>query len=209
MAPHGGNGKCCEGDSHSHDSAEMGIEYSLYTKINKDNLECLNEECEGSGKTIFKPWEERLNFDTMVQSDADEELLFKIPFTANIKLKGIIIIGSEDGSHPSRMRIYKNRPSMTFDDVSSLPDQEFALHQDSSGSLEYATKVVTFNNVHHLTLHFPSNFGEEKTKIYYIGLRGEFFETHHHGVTICNYEARPNMSDHKNALDEMSTHRIQ
>ncbi|KAL3281721.1 hypothetical protein HHI36_004925 [Cryptolaemus montrouzieri] len=108
MSPHGGHGnKCCDGDRHSHDSPEMGVEYSLYTKINKDNLECLNEDTEGSGKTIFKPWEERLNFNTVVQSDADEELLFNIPFTGNIKLKGIIVVGEEDGSHPSRMRIFK------------------------------------------------------------------------------------------------------
>lgn len=61
MAPHG---KCCGDGSHHHeDPSEMGIHYSLYTKINKDNLECLNEVREGSGKTVFKPWEERLNFD--------------------------------------------------------------------------------------------------------------------------------------------------
>lgn len=55
----------CEGD-HDHDNTpEMGIQYSLYAKIDKDNLECLNESVEGSGKTIFKPWEERLNFETV------------------------------------------------------------------------------------------------------------------------------------------------
>lgn len=29
---------------------------------------------------------------------------------------------------------------MTFDDVSITPDQEFVLHRDTQGSLEYATK---------------------------------------------------------------------
>lgn len=70
-------------------------------------------------------------------------------------------------------------------------------------------RVVTFNNVHHLSLHFPCNFGGDKTKIYYIGLRGEFFASHHHGVTICNYESAPNISDHKNMLDKMSGHAVQ
>lgn len=61
MSPHG---KCCgDGGHHHEEPGEMGIHYSLYTKINKDNLECLNEVREGSGKTVFKPWEERLNFD--------------------------------------------------------------------------------------------------------------------------------------------------
>lgn len=51
----------CDGD-HDHDETpEMGLQYSLYTKIDIDNVECLNESMEGSGKTIFKPWEDRLD----------------------------------------------------------------------------------------------------------------------------------------------------
>jgi len=35
---------------------------------------------------------------------------------------------------------YKNRPEMTFDDVGSAADQEFEMHSDSTGALEYVTK---------------------------------------------------------------------
>lgn len=52
--------------SHAHDhdeSPELGIQYSLYQKIDFENLQCLNETVENSGRDIFKPWEERLNFD--------------------------------------------------------------------------------------------------------------------------------------------------
>lgn len=62
MPPHGHS---CEGDNNHHESPETGLEYSLYAKIDKDNTECLNEAVEGSGRTVFKPWEERLNFDTV------------------------------------------------------------------------------------------------------------------------------------------------
>ncbi|VEN39042.1 unnamed protein product [Callosobruchus maculatus] len=206
MAPHG-HGKCCgdQAAAHSHDEGEQGIQYSLYAKINKEDLECLNETTEGSGKLVFKPWEDRLNFDTYVESDVDEELLFNIPFTGNVKLKGIKVIGGDEDSHPARMRIFKNRPGMTFDEAASEADQEFELVKDSTGVAEYATKIVIFQNVHHLTLHFPRNFGAEKTKIYYIGLKGEWSEAHHHGVTICTYEARPMADDHphKSHLDDI------
>lgn len=40
-----------------------------------------------------------------VSSDADEELLFNIPFTGNVKLKGLIIMGGEDGYHPSNVKL--------------------------------------------------------------------------------------------------------
>ncbi|XP_017778796.1 PREDICTED: PITH domain-containing protein GA19395 [Nicrophorus vespilloides] len=208
MAPHN-HGNSCEGD-HDHDETpEMGLQYSLYAKIDKDNLVCLNEVSEGSGKLVFKPWEDRLNFEAFVESDADEELLFNIPFTGNIKLKGIILVGGEDDSHPAKMRLFKNRPQMNFDDIACVADQEFELHHDTNGTLEYSTKVVTFNTVHHLTIHIPSNFGADQTKIYYIGLRGEFTEAHRHGVTICTYESSPNMSDHKNPLTDSVNQQIQ
>lgn len=70
-------------------------------------------------------------------------------------------------------------------------------------------RPVQFSSVHHLTLHFPSNFGEDNTRIYYIGLRGEFSPAHYHGVTICNYESRPNVSDHKNNAFDSVNHSVQ
>lgn len=188
------------------DPLEMGIQYSLYEKIDMENLQVLNSE--DDAKNVFKSFENRLNFEKFVDSDCDQELLFNIPFTGNIKLKAIRIIGPEDGTHPKKMKLFKNRPKMTFDDVNAKPDQEFELEQDITGSIEYSTKVVTFNNVHHLSIYFPTNFGEETTRIYWIGLRGEFSEAHHHGVTICTYESAANPSDHKNSLFDSVGHSI-
>lgn len=202
-------GGSCEHEADGIDPLEMGVQYSLFQKIDFANLECLNEAEEESAKNVFKPYENRLNFETFVESDCDQELLFNIPFTGNIKLKGIRIIGANDDSHPKKVRLFKNRPKMTFDDVTAKADQEFELEKDLTGSIEYNTQVVKFNSVHHLSLHFPTNFGEETTRIYYIGLRGEFSEAHHHGVTICTYESAPNATDHKNNVFNSVNHQIQ
>ena len=152
-------------------------------------------------------------------------------FTGNIKLMGIVIIGGENQSAPSKVRLFKNRPHMTFDDAALKSDQEFDLaHTDSNGIIEYATKyidlcfhltyivwsedlivfvrIVTFSSVHHLTLHFPSNFGSETTKIYYIGLKGEWSPGHKHGVTLCTYEATPSMADHKDKIIDTNVSNI-
>jgi len=206
---HGGCGGCCSEGDHADDSPEMGIEYSLYTKIDKENLTCLNEAVDGSAKAIFKPWEERLNFETCVESDVDEELLFNIPFTGNVKLKGIIMCAPDDESHPARIRLFKNRPHMTFDDTRSEAVQEFELQRDPTGCLEYPTKVVSFSSVSHLTIHIPTNFGNDTTSLCYIGLRGEYTAAQRSEILITNYEVRPNMADHPNKIWDQVSHEIQ
>ncbi|XP_072025536.1 PITH domain-containing protein 1-like [Amphiura filiformis] len=202
-----GHGHCA--DEHDHDDdPERGRQFSLYTKINKDMVECLNEIIDGSGKEVFKPWDQRLNKDKVVESDADEELLFNIPFTGNVKLKGIIVIGGEHDYHPAEMRLYKNQVHMTFDDTRGEPEQTFEMQPDATGRMEYCTKIAKFSSVHHLSIHFPRNFGADTTKVYYIGLRGEFSEAQRQEVVITAYEAYPNPSDHKTNLMDQTRQEI-
>jgi hypothetical protein len=44
-------------------------------------------------------------FFQFVKSDVDHELLFNIPFNGCVKLKSIIVIGGDEGSHPSKIRL--------------------------------------------------------------------------------------------------------
>lgn len=53
----------CDGDDRHDETPEMGIQYSLFRKIDRDNLECLNEKVQHSGKEVFKAWEDRLSTD--------------------------------------------------------------------------------------------------------------------------------------------------
>lgn len=194
---HGG-GSCCHGDDqHEEPPEQRGQAWGLYLRIDHERLECLNERREGSGALVFRAWEDRGDRQQFVESDADEELLFNIPFTGNVKLKGVIVMGENDDTHPSEMRLFKNIPHMSFDDAAREPDQMFSLNHDIVGELEYPTKISRFSNVHHLSIHISKNFGAETTKIFYIGLKGEWTEAHRHEVTICNYEASANPADHK------------
>ena len=54
---------CCGHEHHDHEkeSSDLGALYSLYTKIDLERVDCLNEEVEGSGKVVFKPWDKRLD----------------------------------------------------------------------------------------------------------------------------------------------------
>lgn len=62
---HHGEGGCAHESSDSDYLKEIGIQYSLYTKIDLANLECLNEAEEGSAKNVFKPYEEKMNFEAV------------------------------------------------------------------------------------------------------------------------------------------------
>jgi len=59
---HGHHGPCsCEHDHDDDDSLERGALFSLYLKIDSERVRCLNEAHDGSAKTIFRPWHERLD----------------------------------------------------------------------------------------------------------------------------------------------------
>ncbi|GLJ59127.1 hypothetical protein SUGI_1493300 [Cryptomeria japonica] len=117
------------------------LAYSLYQKIDLANVECLNEKVDGSGVNVFKSWSERLNREECVESDCDAELIFNIPFTGDVKLKGIVIISDEE---LSRVKLFKSKMRMSFDDVSGEADQEFAVIHDPQGTVEYPIKPTKF-----------------------------------------------------------------
>ena len=71
-------------DHHDHDHSDditPALQFSLYQYINFDEVEALNEAEPGSGKAILKKtWAERLQVDPELESDADEQLLIKVPY---------------------------------------------------------------------------------------------------------------------------------
>ncbi|KAM6045314.1 PITH domain-containing protein 1 isoform 2-T2 [Chlamydotis macqueenii] len=170
MAHGGGRCRCC-GEAAA--GGERGAAWGLHLRIDRQRLQCLNERREGSGALVFRAWEERGDRAQFVESDDEAELLFNIPFTGNVKLKGVMVVGEDDGTHPAEMRL-----------------------------------IARFCNVYHLSIHFPRNFGAETTKIFYIGLKGEWTEAQRHEVTICSYEAAANPADHRLEQITPQTHFI-
>eukprot|EP01026_Neomeris_dumetosa_P041413 TRINITY_DN3431_c0_g1_i6.p2 TRINITY_DN3431_c0_g1~~TRINITY_DN3431_c0_g1_i6.p2 ORF type:complete len:118 (-),score=7.06 TRINITY_DN3431_c0_g1_i6:52-405(-) len=103
------HGSCC----HDHDCGEADCSpaWSLYKHIDLAKVRCLNERNVGSVQNVFKPWSQRtLPSNPPLQSNEDDpELIVHVPFDGSVKLKAICIVGGEDGSHPSHMKVYINR----------------------------------------------------------------------------------------------------
>ena len=81
-----------------------------------------------------------------------------IPFNGEIKIKAICVVGGEDGTAPSKMKIYKNVEAV---DINILEDkkpvQVIDMNQNVGGELDYLVNVTKFNNVGNIVLGFDAN----------------------------------------------------
>ncbi|KAE9403604.1 DUF1000-domain-containing protein [Gymnopus androsaceus JB14] len=187
------------GHEHDHDDHESntGAQDNLYNQIDISNVVLLNanEDC-GVGDVI-KPWHARMSEDKFVESDADDQLIIRIPFTGSVKLRSILLKDWSWRSYALRKsRCFANADNLDFQDVSDkTPTQEFDIPQGREVG-EYAVKPAKFPNVSSLTLFFPASQGAETVRIYYIGLLGTWTERKSNPV-ITVYEAQANLADHQ------------
>uniref|UniRef100_A0A803NFK5 PITH domain-containing protein n=1 Tax=Cannabis sativa TaxID=3483 RepID=A0A803NFK5_CANSA len=189
---------------HSCEDHDCSSDWSLYKHIDLSKVSALNEATPGSVKSVFKPWEHRLNSsgEHLESNEGDPELLVFIPFTSDVKIKSISVVGGADGTSPSKMRAFLNREGIDFSDAQSMQAvQEWELAENSQGVLEYQTRYSKFQSVGNITLHFPENFGGDASQIHYIGFKGEATQLKRDVVATIVYEITPNPSDHKTKAD--------
>ncbi|GAA5981741.1 hypothetical protein JCM10908_004583 [Rhodotorula pacifica] len=192
MAPaHPAGCQCGDEDAHVLLEGELA---HLYQHIDRDNVIALNAEDGKEGKIVIRPWDERNQDEEWLESDADEQLILHIPFTGNIKLRSIVIRAGPAGYTPDKMQVYANQ-LLDFDEATALdPTQTFEV-PISRDVVEFAVRPAKFPSVRSLTLFFPSNHGEDTTRISYIGFKGEFSNfTRDPIITV--YEAQANPADH-------------
>ncbi|XP_062097851.1 uncharacterized protein LOC133803756 [Humulus lupulus] len=185
---------------HSCEDHDCSSDWSLYKHIDLPKVSALNEATPGSVKSVFKAWEHRLNStgEHLESNEGDPELLVFIPFTSDVKIKSICVVGGADGTSPSKMRAFINREGIDFSDAQSMQAiQEWELAENSQGVLEYQTRYSKFQSVGNITLHFPENFGGDASQIHYIGFKGEATQLKRDVVATIVYELMPNPSDHK------------
>ena len=91
-------------------------------------------------KDIIKEWVNKDDEEIYVESDADEQMIIRIPFTSTVKLKSILVKTLNDDSAPSNLKIFANE-YLDFNDIENdpKPSQELELVQ-SSDCIEYPLK---------------------------------------------------------------------
>lgn len=158
-------------------------------------LQALNEAEPDSLKHVLRPWHERNNGSLPeLESDADEQLLLKIPFTSPVGIRSLCVIGGGDTQNPATIKAFINKELMDFETAEAATgkavQQVFELvERNPNGDVEYPTKYTKFQNVSTLWLLVQRNFGADTTRIRYIGLKGTFTRYKREAVHTV-YEAR-------------------
>ncbi|TFK66291.1 DUF1000-domain-containing protein [Pluteus cervinus] len=178
---------------HDHDQPSEGPQDNLYAYIDRKNVVALNTVQVGSD--VIKPWHERMEETRFIQSDADDQVIVRVPFAGSVRLRSIVIKAGPMDETPSKVSLFANNPSLDFDDISDqTSSQELEIAQGRE-PFEYPIKPAKFSNVSSITLYFPSSQGAESTKIYYIGFLGHHFERKSNPI-ITVYETQANLADH-------------
>lgn len=192
--------------SHDHtDDLTPALQNQIYSQIDFDHITTLNESTPNSGAAILKKsWTDRLSLNPELISDADEQLLLHIPFTAQIKLHSILIRTSTSASAPMNLKVFINREGLDFSTASDLPGTQTLELAQSNEIQEIPVKRALFNSVRSLGLFVVDNWSggdEESTRISYLGFRGEWLKSGGAPTNLV-YESAANPSDHKSGVGE-------
>jgi len=185
------------GDGHDHsDDITPALQYSLYQHINFDDITTLNESEPDAGKAVVKKtWAERLQEQPELESDSDEQLLMHVPFTGQVKLHSILIRTSSSSSAPQTLKVFINRDNVDFSTASDLaPTQEFKLSQTSEVQ-DISVKRALFGKVQNLTLFVVDNYGDDVSRVSYLGFKGDWMQLGRAPTNIL-YESAANPADH-------------
>ena len=116
-------------------------------------------------------------------------------FTGQVKLHAILIRASNSSSAPQTLKVFINRDDLDFPTASDLsPTQEFQLSQTSEIQ-DIAVKRAVFGKVQSLTFFIEDNYGDDVTRLSYIGFKGDWMQLGRAPSNIL-YEAAANPSDH-------------
>ena len=145
----------------------------LKNSINITEVYALNESKTQSCQKIFKDKSDMLDKKDFCESnDDDPELLINIPFYTQVAIKSMTLIGGEDGTAPSKVKMYVNATNPDFDLLEGKPTHEIDTIENPDGSLVYNLPQFKFGAVWNLTLIIPSCIDSDHSKIYYIGFEG-------------------------------------
>ncbi|KAJ8081674.1 hypothetical protein PM082_007520 [Marasmius tenuissimus] len=151
---------------------------NLFNCIDRDNVHGLNLTVPEDAKELIKPWDQREQTDKFADSGVDDQIIIHVPFTQNVRIKSILLKLGRGESTPRHLRVYANHPTIVdFSDAESYkPQLDISLLEGESYVVEYPVRVAAFASINSLSLFFSESVGEETSRVYYIGFKGDVRE---------------------------------
>jgi len=189
---HGNSGH--DHHDHDHGPSDDAPSDNLFSRIDHSNVVALNCASAVPAK-VLKAWHQRMDENISIESDADDQLILRVPFTGNVKLRAILIKAGPGDQTPAKVAIFANEDSLDFEDaMSKPPTQEFDMPQGREIG-QYDVKPAKFPSVSSVTLFFPASQGAETVQLYYVGFLGTWTERKNDPV-IAVYESHAMLADH-------------
>lgn len=141
------------------------IAQGMYT-----NTSCLNEDENAPHVNILSSCDDRF-----CQSDADEQLLIRLPFKSAVKLSGLKIKSTSLEGAPTSIKLFINKTNMGFDDANEeKPTEVLSLNpQDCYNGIDIPLTYVRYQFVSDITVFIEENNGGDQTQISHLCFIGE------------------------------------
>ncbi|KAL5499061.1 hypothetical protein ACEPAH_1579 [Sanghuangporus vaninii] len=148
---------------------------NLFHVIDRDNVHGLNLTVPEDAKALIKPWDEREDTTRYADSGVDDQMVIHVPFIQNVRVRSILLKLGRGDLTPRHLRIYANHSYIVdfAEAETTKPQLNISLLEGETGVAEYPLRAAAFANVHSLSLHFNEAVGEEVSRLYYIGFKGD------------------------------------
>ncbi|KAI4525312.1 DUF1000-domain-containing protein [Schizophyllum commune Loenen D] len=164
-----------EPSSSSSLNADTADASNLFRVIDKDNVHGLNLAVPESAQAVIKPWHEREDTTVFADSGVDDQMIIHVPFTESVRLRSVLLKLGRGESTPRTLRIFANHPNIVdfADAENTRPQLNIRLLEGEVEVVEYPLRVAAFTSVTSLSLFFSDAVGEDTSRLYYLGFRGD------------------------------------
>lgn len=102
----------------------------LFELIDFSGVMCFNERRENSVKNVIRMFDNKFDFSKgPLKSGSGKDMVIVIPFTCEVRVKCIALVGGDDGESPQTMKCYKNEEVVDIDiQEDKKPVQQFDLN---------------------------------------------------------------------------------
>ena len=117
-------------------------------------------------------------------------------FAGVLKLHAILFRVDTSDSCPKTLKVFHNKEDLDFSTANDVEPTQTLIVSQTNDIQEIQVKRAKFGNTYNLTLFMEDNYGDDVTRVSWIGFKGEFTELNREPFEVL-YEKAANPKDHE------------